>query len=873
MTTRPQRRGPQVKFLRPAAIVAIAALATAALVAESPAKPAYADSQLTQLQNFYTANDATKGWVDLSQTDVSYLRAVEATLGGSGLSASGDPEHEDEVSGWSNTSQSMSWPVHNTTAGNFVVNVILGSGSGTIKVSDGSSSTSYTYASSEGGWDKTNFGQISVPSGSSTITIQETSSTGGTMELLSLELTPASQAATLAAAYAAGQSNATWMKSSPLGVMYQWGQWGANENGTEPAWPVVYQNANFAALAARDKAMGASYVVWSITWTQYYVAAPISSVDSVLTGRTTTTDYLQNMLTAFHNAGLRVIFYYHDGHDSNPNADWWNAFWGDVPSAGFWAERATAMNRWLNIVSEIGTRYGTQLDGWLFDDASTYYPLPQGMLNTAVRAGNPNRLVSFNATGGAQIPTTPYEDFEFGENNDSTGYAPVNLNGQVLSGGLVGEQGFGNITEDNGDWGVRTGDTTPITPARSQANLTFIAQNAALTHQSVAVDQRMWSDMTQSPDSVARLTAAGQTEAAENPTSMVDDSNSAITYSGGWASSNPGGCFNSTCHNVQATGATAQYTFTGSGITWNSITSWDQGKADVYIDGSFYKTVNLYAATRSVDVPVFSAGLAYGTHTITIDTDNSNWVTVDSFGVQTGGWIDDSNPSVTYTGSWANSNPGGCFANTCHNIQAAGATAQTSFTGTGVTWYSITAPDQGSADVYIDGTFKQTVNLYSATRAEAVPVYNVTGLTFGNHTIKVVTDNSSWVSVDAFGVTVANMVDDSSSAIIYTGAWQNSNPGGCFDNTCHNSYTAGASAQYTFTGTGITWNSITAPDQGIADVYIDGTLDETVNLYNAVRTVGVPIYSKYGLAPGSHTIKIVNDNSNWVTLDSFAVTS
>ena len=862
-----------MKFARPTAITAVLALLVAGFVGTSAAAPAYADSQLTQLQNFYAANDAGLGAVTLSQTDVSYLKAAQATLGGSGLSvSSSDAVHGNPVGGWSSTSQSMSWPVTNSTAGNFVINTLIANGSATIRVSDGSSSTSHTYSSTDGGWDKTNYGQIAVPSGTSTITIQATANPGTSMSLLSLELMPAGQVATLTAAYAAGRSQATWMKNDPIGVMYQWGQWGANEDGTEPAWPVVYQNANFTALAARDKAMGASYVVWSITWAQYYVAAPIGSVDSVLTGRTSSTDYLQSMLTAFHNAGLHVIFYYHDGHDSNPNPNWWNSFWGGVPAASYSAEKATAMNSWLNIITEIGNRYGTQLDGWLFDDGGTYYPMSGALVNSALRAGNANRMVSFNPNGnGPRL--TDYEDFSFGEGNDGTGVGPVNADGQITAGGLTGEQGFGNITMDNGDWGVRTGDTTPITPARSQGNLTFVAENAALTHQSVAVDQRMWSDLTQSPDSVAELTAAAQTELAQNPVSMIDDPSAAISYSAGWQNSNPGGCFASTCHNANTTGATAQYTFTGSGITWNSITSWDQGKADVYIDGTFYQTVNPYTATRTVGVPVFTAGVPYGTHTIKIVSDNSSWLSLDSFAVNTGGAIDDGNAGVVYTGTWANSNPGGCLGNTCHNSQTTGSTAQTSFTGTGVTWNSIVGPGQGQADVYIDGTYKQTVNLYASSRSEAVPVYSIAALTNGSHTIKVVTDNTSWVSIDDFVVAVSNIVDDSSSGITYSGAWQNSNPGGCYNNTCHNVQSSGASAQDTFSGTGVTFNSIIGPDQGTADIYIDGVFDETVNLYNAARSVNVPVYSKYGLTPGSHTIKIVSDNSNWVTLDDFAVTS
>src|SRR5438034_862247 len=127
--------------------LAIAGACGVALV--GPAAPARAVDQLTQLTSFYNANDASKGYVDLSQ------------------------------------------------------------------------------------------------SGTSTITIAATTTTGASMALLSLELTPASQASAIAAATAAGRSQATWMKNSPLGVMYQWGQWGAYPNGTEPAWPTVYANANF----------------------------------------------------------------------------------------------------------------------------------------------------------------------------------------------------------------------------------------------------------------------------------------------------------------------------------------------------------------------------------------------------------------------------------------------------------------------------------------------------------------------------------------------------------------------------------------------------------------------------------------------------
>jgi hypothetical protein len=864
--------------LRRAVIFVVLALVAPLLVVigSSPTR-ALADDQLTQLTNFYNANDESKGWVDLSQTDVSYLRASQATFGGSGLTQNSDSEadvHGDPVSGWNSTSQSFSWVVKNTTAGAFVVNVLIQNGSGSIQISDGANSITKTYSGvdngySWGNWDKTNYGQLTIPSGTSTITIAATTTPAQSMGLLSLELTPAAQQSTIAAAVAAGRSKATWMKNAPFGVMYQWGQWGAYPDGTEPAWPTVYANADFNALAARDKAMGASFVVWSITWTQYYIAAPITSVDAVLQGRTSSHDYLQDMLTAFHKQGLRVIFYYHAGHDNNPNLDWWNAFWGVSPN-GHYAQKAAAINRWLNIISEIGNRYGTQLDGWLFDDGPTYYPAPMGLVNTATRAGNPDRMVSFNSNTNAPR-LTDYEDFTFGESNDDTRY-PVNANGTITAGGFVGEQAFGNNKEDCGDWGVRTGDTSPITPCRSSDNLISYAQKAAAMHISQAMNQRMWSDLTQSPDSVANFTAAGQTVAALYPTATIDDNNSAVSYTGAWGNSNPGGCYNNTCHNVRSTGASAQLTFTGSGVTWNSILGPDQGKADVYLDNQLVQTVNLYNPVRSVNVPVFTHGVSYGSHTIKIVTDNASWVTVDDFGVQTAQVIDDGDTAVTYTGSWQNSNPGSCYNYTCHNVHAAGASATVAFSGTGITWNSIVASDQGQASVSIDGGTPQTVSLVQPDRSVGEPVFTARGLSNTNHTLTITTTNTNWVSVDSFIVSHASTIDDSDASVTYTGSWQNSNPGGCYNNTCHNVQSTGASAQVTFTGTGITFNSITGPDQGAVSVYVDGVLDRTVNLYNSQRTVGAPVYSRYGLAPGSHTLKIVTNNSAWVSVDSFSVT-
>lgn len=67
---------------------------------------------------------------------------------------------------------------------------------------------------------------------------------------------------------------------------------------------------------------------------------------------------------------------------------------------------------------------------------------------------------------------------------------------------------------------------------------------------------------------------------------------------------------------------------------------------------------------------------------------------------------------------------------------------------------------------------------------------------------------------------------------------------------------AGATARVAFDGTGIDWVTVTGPNRGRAQVYVDGTLVRTVDLWSAVRTFGV-VRPIEGLAAGAHVLRIV----------------
>ncbi len=94
----------------------------------------------------------------------------------------------------------------------------------------------------------------------------------------------------------------------------------------------------------------------------------------------------------------------------------------------------------------------------------------------------------------------------------------------------------------------------------------------------------------------------------------------------------------------------------------------------------------------------------------------------------------------------------------------------------------------------------------------------------------------------------------------------------------HYANVKGASCQFTFSGTGITWVGVKNLDFGEADVYLDGVLRATVDTYNTTRLSRQELFTKTGLPDGKHTFKnVVKGTKNaastgyYVIVDAFKV--
>ena len=99
-----------------------------------------------------------------------------------------------------------------------------------------------------------------------------------------------------------------------------------------------------------------------------------------------------------------------------------------------------------------------------------------------------------------------------------------------------------------------------------------------------------------------------------------------------------------------------------------------------------------------------------------------------------------------------------------------------------------------------------------------------------------------------------------------------------FDGTANWSYTGGATATISFTGTEIGLHAVDDVDQGYMTISVDGGTPTTIDDYAPIRNASGVVWTSPFLTSGSHTITITvtgthdsNSSGNNIALDSVDV--
>jgi hypothetical protein len=106
---------------------------------------------------------------------------------------------------------------------------------------------------------------------------------------------------------------------------------------------------------------------------------------------------------------------------------------------------------------------------------------------------------------------------------------------------------------------------------------------------------------------------------AASTSTIVDDKNASVVYTGIWTQANEGRYFGGSCHFSGSALADVQTMFRGTRIEWYGLKNVDLGFADVYLDGALVQAgIDTYSAKRQNALLFTRGGLANGQHTIRV---------------------------------------------------------------------------------------------------------------------------------------------------------------------------------------------------------------------------------------------------------------
>lgn len=114
-------------------------------------------------------------------------------------------------------------------------------------------------------------------------------------------------------------------------------------------------------------------------------------------------------------------------------------------------------------------------------------------------------------------------------------------------------------------------------------------------------------------------------------------------------------------------------------------------------------------------------------------------------------------------------------------------------------------------------------------------------------------NTSAWVA----GPTVSIIArQEGSSTIAYGGSWATATASSAYGGALKYASTSTATAMLTFTGRSVAWIAKRSSTRGVADVYVDGVLAATIDLYSAVAQPRMIVFTQSWGSSAAHTLQV-----------------
>jgi hypothetical protein len=379
-----------------------------------------------------------------------------------------------QVRNWNSTADSFTWQVEAPAHGEFRVTALTRSKDAVLEIECGGRRMERRVST---GWDRIDMGVLKLGRGVHRIRLRATQPAAD-MQFYSLELTAPGLEGKLQKQAREMRSDTSWMRKAKYGVQFHWTSLSAPRRGARKPYAEACRDFPAKEFARLVNSTGAGYAIITTSHAEHYFPAPIEAIDRVKPGRTSSRDLVRDWIEALGTYGIKLILYYHVGHDDWKRPDgWWRATGYDPRSSGRFLEN------WTAIVSEVGRRYGEGLAGWFFDDGCVYYPLNPDFrrLTAAAKAGNPKRLVCYNPWVLPRV--TDFQDYLCGEGYEFLKFwdgLPADGSGIYTAGPHKGLQAHTNFILES-DWPHSRLDAE-IPPPRYRKDRFLADMKAGIAH-------------------------------------------------------------------------------------------------------------------------------------------------------------------------------------------------------------------------------------------------------------------------------------------------------------------------------------------------------------------------------------------------------
>lgn len=366
-----------------------------------------------------------------------------------------------------------------------------------------------------------------------------------------------------------------------------------------------------------------------------------------------------------------------------------------------------------------------------------------------------------------------------------------------------------------------------------------------------------------------------------------EQSTACFAYAGTWGTwANPalsGGSYAFT----NTPGSSVAIAFEGTGIALTARTGPEFGIAEVYIDGTYQKTIDMYSEVTSYRRRLYvSSSLSAGPHTLEVRwTGDKNAaasganVCVDAVDVFTAlppaiegaTRREEADPRVAYAGTWAGWGNSALSGGAYRYANSAGSRATFSFEGTRLDLVTRTGPEFGIAAVSVDGRTPFLVDLYAPTSAFQQVVASTGVLPAGLHTVTVSwtglrngVARGTYIGIDAADIAVATvppmaagtLVEQTDAHVSFAGVWSTWSNAALSGGSYRYATGAGSEAGVAFTGTRLDIIGRTGPEFGVVSVTIDDGTPFLVDLYSPTTALQARVFSTWDLPSGAHTVRM-----------------